>query len=57
MKVISLDPSLRGIGVYAVRDGDEFSQVKAIPSSIDRLDTLGRLLSWLSRLSAGPWDL
>ena len=57
MKVIALDPSLRGFGVYAMRDGIEFHQVKAIPSSVDRLDTLGRILSWLSRLSAEPWDL
>jgi hypothetical protein len=31
--------------------------VKAIPPSIERLDALGRLLSWLSRVSAEPWDL
>lgn len=57
MNAIALDPSLRSFGTYAVRDGVETSEVKRIPASVDRLDTLGRLLSWLSRLSAEPWDL
>jgi hypothetical protein len=57
MRVISLDPSLRSFGVYSVEDGEEFSEVKVIPASVGRLDALGKLLSWLSHLSAEPWDL
>lgn len=59
MKVISLDPALRSFGVYTNRDGVETSEVKRIPASVDRLDALGRLLSWLSKLSAPEkeWDL
>lgn len=57
MNVISLDPSLRSFGVYAVRDGIEFSEVKQIPKDFDHLETLGEILSWLSRVSAKPWDL
>ncbi len=57
MRVIALDPSLRSFGVYINRDGVESSEVKRIPPSVERLDALGKLLSWLSRLSAEPWDL
>lgn len=52
MNAIALDPSLRGFGVYSVRDGQESSEVKRISSDIGRMDTLGKLFSWLSRLSA-----
>ena len=57
MNIVALDPSLRGFGLYSIRDGVEHSEVKSIPASVDRLDTLGRILSWLSRVSAEPWDL
>lgn len=57
MRIISLDPSLRSFGIYSVEDGEEFSEVKRIPKEVDRLDALGRLLSWLSNVSAEPWDL
>lgn len=57
MQVIALDPSLRGFGVYGVRDGVEFSEVRSMPASVDRLDALGRHLSWLSRISNEPWSL
>lgn len=57
MNVISLDPSLRGFGVYAVRNGVESSEVRAAPDHLDRLDALGSILSWLSRVSKQGWDL
>jgi len=57
MKIIALDPSLRSFGFYSVVDGIESSGVKRIPDSFHRLDALGRLLSWLSHVSAEPWDL
>lgn len=57
MRIISLDPSLRGFGVYSMRDGIEGGEVKKIPTSVDRVPTLGRILSWLSNIAAEGWDL
>lgn len=57
MRVISLDPSLRSFGVYCNRDGEETADTRQMPASIDRLDALGRHLSWLSHISAEGWDL
>lgn len=60
MRVCALDPSLRSFGVYMNRDGVETSEVKRIPATeSDRLDTLVRLGTWLSRLSSPDqqWDL
>lgn len=55
MRVIALDPSLRSFGVYSVRDGEASSMV--IQKKGDRVETLGRLLSKFSHISAEGWDL
>lgn len=52
MNAIALDPSLRSFGTYSVRDGQESSEVKRIPSTVDRIETLGKIGSWMSRVSA-----
>ena len=57
MRVIALDPSLRSFGVFCVRDGEETADTRKIPANVDRLDALGRHLSWLSHVSAEGWDL
>ncbi len=55
MNIIALDPSLRSFGVYSNRDGQVESKV--IQYKGDRVETLGRLLSKFSHISALGWDL
>jgi hypothetical protein len=56
VKAISLDPSLRSLGIFTCEDGVWFSEAIQRKEE-NRIDVLGRFCLKFARISAEGWDL